>query len=41
MAPEVCQVVCQVGSDQVNCLIEQIISIKKGLIPGLERQFEG
>ncbi len=29
------------GSDQVNCLIEQIISIKKGLIPGLERRFEG
>ena len=27
------------GSDQVNCLIEQIISRKKGLIPGLERQF--
>jgi molybdenum-dependent DNA-binding transcriptional regulator ModE len=28
------------GSDQVNCLIEQIISIKKGLISGLEPQFE-
>jgi hypothetical protein len=31
----------QVGlrSDQVTWLIKQIISIKKGLIPGLERQF--
>ena len=28
------------GSDQVNSLIEQIISIKKALIPGLEPQFE-
>ena len=29
------------GSEQVNCLIEQIISIKKRLISGLEREFEG
>jgi hypothetical protein len=29
------------GSDQVNSLIEQIISRKKGLISGLECQFEG
>jgi alkylhydroperoxidase/carboxymuconolactone decarboxylase family protein YurZ len=28
------------GSDQVNCLIKQIISIKKRLISRLEGQFE-